>query len=407
MSDKIRKYDVIIVGGGASGLTAAISCKRKDTKLKVCILESQVKLGKKLLATGNGRCNLTNENITSNSYYGSFNPEFVLEKVSPGKLKNYFNTMGLLCRTENNGLVYPYCKQASAVLECLRFEIARLNIDIICNCSVNGVRRTNSDFIVKTTTGILICKKIIICCGGKASPECGGTGSGLDVLKNMGHTIKSISPALCPIETTSKVIKGLKGVRAAATVSLYDDDKLIKTEQGEVQFTEKALSGICVFNLSSVVNTLTTPRIKVAFFPQCDPKEISCELYRRIAVFSNNTLEEFLVGVLNKKIAIAILNDCNIGPLSRKCNTLNTNEIEKISHTVNNWYFNCKYTTDFSKAQVMTGGVAGNEIDSKTMESKKIKDLYICGEIIDINGDCGGYNLHFAFASGIVAGENI
>lgn len=407
MNDSKIKYDVIVVGGGASGLMAAITAKRKNRNLKLAVLELHNKVGKKLLATGNGRCNLTNTSLDCNKYYGSFKPDYVLNQITAQKLINKFADLGLVCREEKNGLVYPYSKQASSVVEILLLECHRLGVEIFCSCQVNLIKKSSSDFFIRTNNANFQCRKVILCTGGKASPSCGGTGAGLDLLKNLGHTIVPVYPALCPVETENKLVKSLKGVRVSAKVSLLDSDNLVKSEVGELQFTENALSGICIFNLSSQIRSTENPRITVSFFSEYSYKEIYSMLTERKNLFYDNLIEDFFTGLLNKKIAYALLKESNIFPLTRKCSTLTLIEIEKLTNIINNWQFVCKKLTDFSRAQVMSGGVLGNEINPKTLESKIIKNLYICGEALDINGDCGGFNLHFAFASGIVAGENI
>ena len=189
-------YDVIIVGAGASGLAAAISAKRKNKDLKIAILEAQKKAGKKILVTGNGRCNLTNTNVNKDFYHGSFDVAPVLKRYSANKLIGYFSALGLVCDTESNGLVYPHSRQASAVLDVLLMEIKRLNIEIICECKVELIRKKSGTFNIKTNNGDYVSKKIVMSCGGKAFPSAGGTGLGLDVIKNLGHKITPVSPAL-------------------------------------------------------------------------------------------------------------------------------------------------------------------------------------------------------------------
>ncbi len=399
-------YDVIIVGGGASGLACAISFKSKNKNAKVCIIERNNKIGKKLLTTGSGRCNLTNANIKKENYLGSFDPDYIINTVNTQNLIEFFNSLGLLCKEERFGLYYPYSKQSSSVLEVLRLAVTKNNIEIITECDVTLIKKKDKLFSVKTTGGFLECKNIVLCCGGKASPSCGGYGGGLDLCRNLGHKISPVSPALCPVEVT-KNIKNLKGVRSAGKVTLLDDGKEIKSETGEIQFTDKTLSGICVFNLSSHINACKKPVIKISLMNDYSQKEIYNMLFDRKEIFKDENVQALLSGIFNFKLSNAILKECKISPLSRKCSSLTDEEIKKLAFTIKNWCFECRKVSDFSKAQVMAGGVYGKEINNKTMESKIVKGLYICGELIDINGDCGGYNLHFAFASGIIAGESI
>ena len=400
----MKNYDVLIIGGGASGLTCAISAKRKNKNLNIAILEHNNKIGKKLLATGNGRCNLTNMNMRKNNFHGSFKIDTVLERYSPNKLIEFFDSMGLVCKAEENGLVYPFSKQASAVLEILKLECNRLGIDIICEECVKNIKKSGKGFTV-ISNNTYNCKKVVLCCGGKASPECGGSGVGLDLAKNLGHKIVTTTPSLCPVEVFDKNIKSLKGVRASATVTLYDGNTEIHSEVGEVQFTDTALSGICIFNLCSYIKNCVEPNIKVSIL-NISFNELLTTLKNRRNIFKNDSAENLLIGYFNSKIAVYFLKQSKID-LTKKANDISDLELKQLANIILNWNFKCKKPTDFKKAQVMAGGVLGSEINENTMESKIVKGLYLCGELIDINGDCGGYNLHFAFSSGIIAGENL
>lgn len=401
----MKNYDVIIIGGGASGLICAISAKRKNKNLKIAIIEKNNKIGKKLLATGNGRCNLTNMNMSIDNFHGSFDVSKILGKYSPNKLIEYFETMGLVCKAEENGLVYPFSKQASAVLEILRLECNRLGVEIICEESVSNIKKDSNGFKI-FANDVYSCKKVVLCCGGKASPECGGSGAGLDLAKNLGHKIITPTASLCPVEVTDKNMKILKGVRSSATVTLFDGNKEIHSEVGEVQFTENALSGICIFNLSSYIKDCKEPNIIVSILDNISFNELFDSLKNRRNIFNNDNTENLLIGFLNNKIAVYLLKTCGINN-SKLCKDISDRELKQLVDKILNWNFVCKKTTYFKKAQVMAGGVFGKEVNENTMESKITKGLYICGELLDINGDCGGYNLHFAFSSGIIAGENL
>ena len=400
-------YDVIIVGAGASGLAAAISATRKNKDLKIAILEAQKKAGKKILVTGNGRCNLTNTNVNKDFYHGSFDVATVLKRYSANKLMAYFSALGLVCDTESNGLVYPHSRQASAVLDVLLMEIKRLNIEIICECKVELIRKKSGTFNIKTNNGDYVSKKIVMSCGGKAFPSAGGTGLGLDVIKNLGHKITPVSPALCPIQVNSCYIKSLKGIRAKAEVTLFDGSKAVKSEVGEVQFTDSALSGICVFNLTTLLPKVKSPVISVNLAKDYSYIELLNLLNDRKKLFSNEPIENYFTGLFQKNIGIALLKSVTDKPMTEICKRLSDKEIKALANIIQNWKFECKQCKDFSKAQVMLGGVNGSEVNNYTFESKIVKNLFICGEALDICGDCGGFNLHFAFASGIITGENL
>lgn len=404
---KNTNYDIITVGAGVAGLAAAISAKRNNRDLKIAILEAQSKAGKKILVTGNGRCNLTNTNVSKEFYHGSFDVSKTINRFSAEKLINFFSTLGLVCDTETNGLVYPHSRQASAVLDVLLMEIKRLKIEIICDCKVELIRKKGEFFNIKTSNGEYTAKKAVMSCGGKAFPTAGGTGLGLDVIKNLGHKITPLFPALCPIQVKSDFMKSLKGIRAKAEVTLYDGDKAIKSEIGEVQFTDNALSGICVFNLTTLLPKTKNPIISVNLTKDYSYIELLNLLYDRKKLFANEPLEEFFTGLFHKKIGTALLKIITNKALTESCKKLSDKELKALANLIQNWKFECKQCKDFSKAQVMLGGVNGNEVNGYTFESKVVKNLYICGEALDVCGDCGGFNLHFAFASGIITGENL
>ena len=404
---KNTNYDIITVGAGAAGLAAAISAKRNNRDLKIAILEAQSKAGKKILVTGNGRCNLTNTNVSKEFYHGSFDVSKILNRLSAEKLMYFFSTLGLVCDTEANGLVYPHSRQASAVLDVLLMEIKRLKIEIICDCKVELIRKKGEFFNIKTSNGEYTAKKAVMSCGGKAFPTAGGTGLGLDVIKNLGHKITPLFPALCPIQVKSDFMKSLKGIRAKAEVTLYDGEKAIKSEIGEVQFTDNALSGICVFNLTTLLPKTKNPIISVNLTKDYSYIELLNLLYDRKRLFANEPLEEFFTGLFHKKIGTALIKSITNKALTESCKKLSDKELKSLANLIQNWKFECKQCKDFSKAQVMLGGVNGNEVNGYTFESKVVKNLYICGEALDVCGDCGGFNLHFAFASGIITGENL
>ena len=404
---KNTNYDIITVGAGAAGLAAAISAKRNNRDLKIAILEAQSKAGKKILVTGNGRCNLTNTNVSKEFYHGSFDVSKTLNRFSAEKLMYFFSTLGLVCDTETNGLVYPHSRQASAVLDVLLMEIKRLKIEIICDCKVELIRKKGEFFNIKTSNGEYTAKKAVMSCGGKAFPTAGGTGLGLDVIKNLGHKITPLFPALCPIQVKSDFMKSLKGICAKAEVTLYDGEKAIKSEIGEVQFTDNALSGICVFNLTTLLPKTKNPIISVNLTKDYSYIQLLNLLYDRKKLFANEPLEEFFTGLFHKKIGTALIKSITNKALTESCKKLSDKELKSLANLIQNWKFECKQCKDFSKAQVMLGGVNGNEVNGYTFESKVVKNLYICGEALDVCGDCGGFNLHFAFASGIITGENL
>ena len=402
------KFDAVIIGGGASGLMCAISAKQKNKNISVAIIEKNDRVGKKLLSTGNGRCNLTHNNITIENYCGSFKnqSEAIFLKYDTDKLLEIFKDLGLLTFCDNDGRYYPLCKQASSVLDVLRFACVRLNVKIFCSENIRSIRKNGNNFSVKTDENEFVSKKLVIANGSKAAPKLGGNSSSAEYLKNFGHSFVPFSPALCPVKVKSDVIKSLKGIRATAKAVLFDKNgKIVKEEIGEVQFNDNSLSGICIFNLS--LYTKNDFLICLDFLPDISDRELKSLLYNNKKLFSDLTIDNLLTGILQKRLGQAVLKESKVTIFSRKCSTISDSEIENIVRIIKNMRFPVIENYGFEQAQCALGGVSGREIDETTMQSKIVKNLYICGEAIDLCGECGGYNLHFAFASGLTVGENL
>ena len=245
------RFDAVIIGGGASGLMCAIAAKKKNPSLEIAIIEKNDRVGKKLLSTGNGRCNLTNDNVGVDRYVGSADKllSAVIKKINTEKLIKYIKSLGLQTVRDNEGRYYPLSRQASTVLDVLRFNCDELGVNLFCGETIRSVKNQKG-FVVKTAENEFESDKLVVAAGSKAAPKLGGNGSAADILKNLGHSFEPFTPALCPVKVRSDVLKSLKGLRANASVTLYKGSKPVKTESGEVQFNEDNLSGICVFDLS-------------------------------------------------------------------------------------------------------------------------------------------------------------
>lgn len=403
----VLKKDVIIIGGGASGLMCAVSAKLKNKNISVAIIEKNERIGKKLLSTGNGRCNLTNKYISTDKYSGSFvnQSKYIFEKYDTKFILDVFNKLGLLTFCDSEGRYYPICKQASAVLDVLRFACERLGVEIFCAENIKSVRKSKNGFSVITDNNEFASKKLVISNGSKASPKLGGNGSAADYLKNFGHNFKPFSPVLCPVKVKSDVLKSLKGIRVTGNATLYDKNKKIKSEKGEIQFAENALSGICIFNLS--LYTKKDSIISLDLLPNYSIEELYSLIYKNIKLLGNMEIDNLFTGIFQKRLGQAILKISDIKDFSRKCSALDKTEINRIVNNIKNMSFSVIDNSGFDQAQCASGGVLGKEIDEKTMQSRLVNNLFICGEAIDICGECGGFNLHFAFASGYLAGENL
>lgn len=382
------RADVAVIGGGASGIFAAIFAARGGAK--TVILEKNPRIGKKILSTGNGRCNFTNANVGVKNYNSDF-VQCALEKFSPKDTVDFFEELGLLSKEEAEGRIYPLSGQATAVLDVLRFELERLGVRILSEFDADDIGKVGGGFAVKARNGdVCHARSIIVATGGMAAPNTGSDGSGYKLLKKNGHTVSKLVPALVQIKTN----RGIQGVRAYGRATLEDG----KSAVGEIQFTSNGLSGIPVFGLAKYAKTGQS--VYLDMLPDYTLDEVVGMLKRRPA----QAMETYLIGVLNKALAQVLLKECDISPLSRKSDTLSDGEIRIIAEKIKGWKFEISGIMPWDNAQVTSGGIDLTQVNPETMESKIVKNLYITGELLDIDGDCGGFNLQWAWSSGAVAG---
>ena len=391
-----------VIGGGASGLIAAIAAA-EDSDNQITVYESGDRVGRKILATGNGRCNMTNIHADIENYHGK-NPKFILgarNKFWVNETLEFFSDLGIEVNVEEDGKVYPYSNQASAVLDVLRFKIDELdNIKIINSFEVKSVSKTKECFNIVSYDGRKEkADKIIVATGGKAAPNLGSKGVGYEILKSFGHKITSLSPSLVQIKTETDVVKKLKGIKLDAEVTLGDN-----SEFGEVLFTEYGLSGPAVFSLSSRLGD--NKLISLDIMSKYSYEQLYERILQRIALRPKITLENFFVGMFNKRVGQALMKSVGIEPLSRYALTLNEKEISRICSAIKKWDFKVTGTMSWNNAQVTKGGAVTGEFNPNTMESKLVNGLFASGEVLDIDGDCGGYNLQWAWSSGYLAGVN-
>lgn len=403
-----KPSEVIVIGGGASGMMAAISAARNGAK--VTILEHSDRIGKKILSTGNGKCNFTNSNQDPDNYHGE-NPGFVVEIL---KQADYFFTLKLFAQLgihakNKNGYVYPNSLQASSVLDVLRFELARLNVNIFCNVHISKIVKNVSGFHIYAFNNEFECDNLIICTGSKAAPVTGSDGSGYKYAIDFGHKIIKVLPGLVQLKSKAGYFKSIAGVRVDAELKLVVDNTVLLTEKGELQITNYGLSGIPIFQLSrfaaKALDAKKKVNIIINFLPEFKIDSLIKFLKQRLSNSGNKTLEESLIGLLNKKLIVVLVKEAGLS-LNTRANTLNDSQIKRLANEINAFVVNIFATNSFENAQVCCGGISTDEINNTTLESKLIKGLYFAGEIIDIDGNCGGYNLQWAWSSGYVAGKN-
>lgn len=393
-----KSCDILIIGAGASGLACAASAAENGAK-HICLLERLSRPGKKLLVTGNGRCNLSHENITLDSYRGTFDPTALISKIPD--IRPFFQQSGLFTVTDEAGRIYPLSNTATSVLDALRFAVEKAGAEILTDAPCEKITPTENGFTVKTPSLTVTTKAVVLAGGGCASPVHGSDGSCLSLAGSLGHEITPLRPALCPLPAENT--KSLDGIRCKCTATLSQNGKTIRTEQGEVQFTKTALSGICIFNLSAVYQggqATVTLDLLPSFTMQQTAQMLTHAINSRRALSSADAL----TGIFNYKLAAYLLKRAKISP-SLPANKLTTPQITALTQTVKSLPFAVTSPTDFTSAQVTAGGIKGSEVDEALM-SRKISGVFFAGEILDIHGDCGGYNLHFAFASGIKAGRS-
>lgn len=399
---------IIIIGGGASGIAAALAAAKKQGGENVVILERLDRIGKKLLATGNGRCNLTNLNATAQAYHTK-RPEILsqmLAQMPPEAVLGFFEEQGLMCTEEESGRVYPYCGQASMVLDILRAALERENITVECGCEVQTIERKNNQFLIQCKNkNTFIADKVILAAGGQAAAQFGTDGAGFALARSLGHRIEKTYPCLVPLKCES-FPSGLKGTRAAAALSLYLEGRCVKTEQGEVQFAEYGVSGIPAMQLSCLLSSGTrNAGVSIDLFPQMSFSALRSILEKRRTSGQFPTLETFLLGLIGKKLGHAVLKSCGMQPLSRASESIQRAELNSLCTALKGWRFSVNGTLAWAQAQTTGGGVSLTEIEPATCESRKCKGLYLTGEVLDAAGDCGGFNLQWAWATGITAGK--
>ena len=385
---KSVKRQVLIVGGGASGLMAGICCAREGAS--VTILEHMDRVGKKILSTGNGRCNMTNLTMRPECYRSS-QKQFPMTK-------------------NRNGYIYPNSDQASSVLDALRMEIEHLGVRVVTNCQIQGLRaKGRRQFETKTDVGTFQADRLILATGSRAMPVSGSDGSGYTLAKSFGHHIIKPLPALVQLRCEGKFFKQLAGVRCDAVLRIKNSQgRVLAADQGEIQLTDYGISGIPTFQVSRYASVALDQKEKVTavldFLPSKSMKEILPFLRNRAKLLSYRKAEDYLTGLLNKKLGTVILKLAGI-PADLLVSQIRSAQLERLGHLLKEFEVPVTAANAFEQAQICCGGVDTREVHAETLESKLVPGLYLIGELLDVDGICGGYNLQWAWATGAIAGR--
>lgn len=398
---------VAVIGGGASGMMAAVTAASEGAR--VILLEHKDRIGKKILSTGNGRCNFTNIHQEPICYH-SEDPLFpweVVERFNAQAVISFFFQLGVYSKNRN-GYIYPNSDQASAVLDAFRMELDRLKVEIRTGVECREIRPGKKGFTVLTDQGPVRADRVILCAGSKAAPTTGSDGSGYDLAKKLGHRILPVLPALTALKCEEKFFKSIAGVRANGSVSIWSGGECIAKDTGEIQLTDYGISGIPVFQVSRYASKLLYEKKEMDavldFMPDFTKEQTNAFLRARAKTRPDKSAEMFLIGLFHKKLCDLWIRLSEI-PRQRKAGELTEDEIARLTSLIKEFRVRVRETNPYDKAQVCCGGVDTREVDPETLESVYVPGVYFAGEILDVDGMCGGYNLTFAWASGYVAGK--
>lgn len=409
-----KAYAVAIVGGGAAGLAAGIFCAREiGNGQGIVLLEKGARVGKKLLATGNGTCNLSNQNASPLHYHGTGASLFTkpaLAAFSPKTCLEFFASVGVLCDEREAGRNYPLCHQAGAVLDCLRLELTARGVEERCNATVTAIVPQKSDFLLSLADGTAIhAKQVIVAVGGAASPSLGGSADGYALVTALGHHKTPLFPSIVQVQTDITWVRAMKGLRTDATVTFSLNEQPLCSHTGELLFTDYGISGPAVMQISRVVGDWERKRCGelsavLDLLPAVDDSSLLSLMDQRCSL--HRTAADFFTGLLHKRIGQTV---CRIAgfSLEQTITHLTLAEQNRLCHAIKHLVLPVRGTQGFSGAQVTAGGIRTDEIDPHTLMSRTVPGLYLIGEVLDVDGDCGGYNLHWAWASAHAAAKAV
>lgn len=406
-----KRKQVIIIGGGASGMMAAMTAAKEGAA--VTILEKNPRIGKKILATGNGRCNFTNINADITCYQGQ-NPRFAYSALSGFNVQEtlkFFEKLGITPKVEEHGKVFPMSDQASSVLDVLMYELQEAKVSIVCDSCVRSITKKNNFFRVKLENDTMFSgDRVILAAGGKAMPSTGSDGNAYELAEKLGHTIIPIFPALVQLKLDGGFFKQIEGVKFVGTAEVIHNNKTLAQDQGDILFANYGVSGPPVLQISRKASELLQknkePILKLNIMDKFTKEELKDLLTNRFRNSPQKPLDFSLVGLINKRLIPVLLKEAGFTDLKGPVSKISPQDREKILTILQDWRFVIRGTKSWPSAQVTAGGISTDEIHPNTLESKLIHGLFFAGEILDIDGLCGGFNLQWAWSSGFIAGKS-
>ena len=395
--------NVCVIGGGAAGMLAALTAAENGHR--VLLLERQSRVGRKLLATGNGRCNLSNYHVSPAHYHGGAGfCDFALSQFDVGETLQYFASLGLLTVSEASGRIYPMSNMAGSVLDVLRYALERPEIDLQTGQTVTAVRKIPEGFSVKTETDTFFARRLILAAGGAAGSKVGGGMDGYRLAKSLGHHRTALYPSLVQLKTDPTYPRALKGVKAQCGISICRGSQVLARNSGEVLFTEYGVSGPAIFDLSRSVSAGGSDlTCLLNFFPDWEEAEVLHWLSQRQAAMATHEASTLLTGSCHTRLGQMICKSA--GFTNQRAAGLTRDDLRRIAGQATHFALPITGTCGFDQAQVTAGGLDTSEFDPRTLQSRLVPGLYACGELLDIDGDCGGYNLQWAWSSGRLAGK--
>ena len=400
-------YDVIIIGGGAAGLIAAADLAGAGRR--VALLEKQARVGRKLLSTGNGRCNLTHRGAKASDYHGARQAaQAALKAWPPARVEARFEALGIPCTADDEGRVYPMSRQAASVLDALRLSCDEQGVDTLTDFRVTALARSGDGFEAAAADGRRARGRCaLVCTGGLAAPKLGASGEGYRLLEGFGHRVTPRFPAIAALKGPPEAVRGLKGLRVEAGIALVSGGETLRAERGELLFADAGISGIAAMQLARAANeTLRAGGSCAARIDLMPGMDAGAAMRARVAALPLRSMEDFLNGIVPKRVGQALVREAGIDR-SKRAGELAQAECQRLARLLGGWTIPVTGTQDFEQAQVTAGGASMKDFDARTMQSLRQTGLFAAGEVLDVDGDCGGFNLQWAWSSALMASAGI